>query len=109
MVIEPEKGRNKGPPGATAGLPSSADLRQLDKSKGTGLIVSHQRVLPPDPPYIGALPPGPALPEGDWFTRLQERWTNQRGQDLLFHMICPHQRVLTRMALNRRNTRCVNR
>lgn len=24
--------------------------------------------------YIGALPPGPAPPEGDWFTRLLERW-----------------------------------
>jgi hypothetical protein len=24
--------------------------------------------------YIGALPPGPAPPEGDWFTRLRERW-----------------------------------
>ena len=47
---------------------------QTDKSKGAGLIVSHQRVLPPDPPYIGALPLGPAPPEGDWFTRLRERW-----------------------------------
>lgn len=26
------------------------------------------------PRYIGALPPGPAPKEGDWFTRLQERW-----------------------------------
>ncbi len=26
------------------------------------------------PTYIGALPPGPAPPEGDWFTRLLERW-----------------------------------
>jgi hypothetical protein len=26
------------------------------------------------PSYIGALPPGPAPAEGDWFTRLQERW-----------------------------------
>jgi hypothetical protein len=26
------------------------------------------------PTYIGALPPGPAPAEGDWFTRLQERW-----------------------------------
>jgi hypothetical protein len=24
--------------------------------------------------YIGALPPGRAPPEGDWFTRLLERW-----------------------------------
>jgi hypothetical protein len=24
--------------------------------------------------YIGALPPGPAPPEGDWFTRLLQRW-----------------------------------
>ena len=24
--------------------------------------------------YIGALPPGPTPPEGDWFTRLLERW-----------------------------------
>jgi len=24
--------------------------------------------------YIGALSPGPAPPEGDWFTRLRERW-----------------------------------
>jgi hypothetical protein len=28
---------------------------------------------PPDG-FIGALPPGPAPPEGDWFTRLRERW-----------------------------------
>jgi hypothetical protein len=28
----------------------------------------------PDGTFIGALPPGPAPPEGDWFTRLQERW-----------------------------------
>jgi hypothetical protein len=26
------------------------------------------------PTYIGALLPGPAPPEGDWFTRLLERW-----------------------------------
>jgi hypothetical protein len=26
------------------------------------------------PGYIGALPPGPAPREGDWFTRLRERW-----------------------------------
>jgi hypothetical protein len=26
------------------------------------------------PTYLGALPPGPAPPDGDWFTRLQERW-----------------------------------
>jgi hypothetical protein len=24
--------------------------------------------------YLGPFPPGPAPPEGDWFTRLQERW-----------------------------------
>ncbi|HEX7376036.1 MAG TPA: protein kinase, partial [Pirellulales bacterium] len=28
------------------------------------------------PSYIGALPPGPAPKEGDWFTRLRERWTD---------------------------------
>lgn len=27
------------------------------------------------PGYLGALPPGPAPKEGDWFTRLQERWS----------------------------------
>ena len=26
------------------------------------------------PSYVGALPPGPAPKEGDWFTRLRERW-----------------------------------
>ncbi|HQU42315.1 MAG TPA: protein kinase, partial [Pirellulales bacterium] len=26
------------------------------------------------PDYIGALPPGPAPPDGDWFTRLREQW-----------------------------------
>ncbi len=26
------------------------------------------------PTYIGALPPGPAPADGDWFTRLRERW-----------------------------------
>lgn len=31
------------------------------------------------PVYIGALPPGPAPPEGDWFTRLQERWKDVVG------------------------------
>jgi len=34
--------------------------------------------LPKDPAgqplQFGALPPGPAPPEGDWFTRLLERW-----------------------------------
>ncbi|HTU21870.1 MAG TPA: protein kinase [Gemmataceae bacterium] len=28
------------------------------------------------PSYIGALPPGPAPKEGDWFTRLRQRWGN---------------------------------
>jgi hypothetical protein len=29
----------------------------------------------PDPPgYVGALPPGPAPKEGDWFMRLRDRW-----------------------------------
>jgi len=28
------------------------------------------------PIQFGALPPGPAPPEGDWFTRLRERWTD---------------------------------
>ncbi|HVX13044.1 MAG TPA: protein kinase [Pirellulales bacterium] len=31
------------------------------------------------PTYIGALPPGPAPKEGDWFTRLRERWRNGAG------------------------------
>ncbi|HVA50298.1 MAG TPA: protein kinase [Pirellulales bacterium] len=31
------------------------------------------------PDYVGALPPGPAPKEGDWFTRLRERW--QAGED----------------------------
>jgi hypothetical protein len=26
------------------------------------------------PSYIGALPPGPAPSQGDWFTTLRERW-----------------------------------
>jgi hypothetical protein len=26
------------------------------------------------PAYLGALPPGPAPQEGDWFTQLRERW-----------------------------------
>jgi hypothetical protein len=26
------------------------------------------------PSYVGALPPGPAPKEGDWFTRLRQRW-----------------------------------
>jgi hypothetical protein len=26
------------------------------------------------PGYIGALPPGPTPPDGDWFSRLRERW-----------------------------------
>ncbi|HTU19181.1 MAG TPA: protein kinase [Gemmataceae bacterium] len=28
------------------------------------------------PSYIGALPPGPAPKDGDWFTRLRQRWDN---------------------------------
>jgi hypothetical protein len=32
------------------------------------------------PNYIGALPPGPAPPEGDWFTRLRERWQEVREE-----------------------------
>ncbi|MEZ6129026.1 MAG: protein kinase [Planctomycetaceae bacterium] len=31
---------------------------------------------PEIPAYIGALPPGPAPPDGDWLTRLQDRWMN---------------------------------
>lgn len=31
-------------------------------------------VVPPGDPFPGALPPGPPPPEGDWFTRLQDRW-----------------------------------
>ncbi len=29
------------------------------------------------PSYIGALPPGPAPKDGDWFTRLRAKWTNK--------------------------------
>jgi serine/threonine protein kinase/pectin methylesterase-like acyl-CoA thioesterase len=29
------------------------------------------------PGYIGALPPGPAPKDGDWFTRLRERWSTE--------------------------------
>lgn len=29
------------------------------------------------PTYMGALPPGPAPKDGDWFTRLQERWLKE--------------------------------
>jgi hypothetical protein len=28
------------------------------------------------PSYLGALPPGPAPKDGDWFTRLRQRWDN---------------------------------
>jgi hypothetical protein len=31
------------------------------------------------PKHIGALPPGPAPPDGDWFTRLRERWLAPNG------------------------------
>jgi hypothetical protein len=30
------------------------------------------------PTFIGALPPGPAPKEGDWFTRLRERWRDRK-------------------------------
>ncbi len=30
------------------------------------------------PSYIGALPPGPAPKEGDWFTRLREKWLKDK-------------------------------
>jgi hypothetical protein len=32
------------------------------------------------PTYLGALPPGPAPPDGDWFTRLMERWKAVREE-----------------------------
>lgn len=32
------------------------------------------------PGYIGALPPGPAPAEGDWFTWLRERWSGPAAQ-----------------------------
>jgi hypothetical protein len=32
--------------------------------------------VPANDPFPGALPPGPAPAEGDWFTRLQDRWRN---------------------------------
>jgi len=32
------------------------------------------------PDFIGALPPGPAPAEGDWFTRLQHRWNESMGE-----------------------------
>jgi hypothetical protein len=31
--------------------------------------------------YIGALPPGPAPKEGDWFTRLRERWQTPENSE----------------------------
>jgi hypothetical protein len=30
------------------------------------------------PNYLGALPPGPAPKEGDWFTRLREKWRKEK-------------------------------
>ncbi len=56
---------------------------------GTGLDSSDAFRLKPDdrlatagagggaPSYIGPLPPGPEPREGDWFTRLRERWFNK--------------------------------
>lgn len=32
------------------------------------------------PSYIGALPPGPAPQDGDWFTRLRKHWSNENVQ-----------------------------
>lgn len=43
--------------------PTSPDYARLDPKS-----------LPEPTDRYGALPPGPAPPEGDWFTRLQERW-----------------------------------
>lgn len=40
-------------------------------NRPAGHFCSENRELPA---HIGALPPGPAPPEGDWFTRLLERW-----------------------------------
>lgn len=34
-----------------------------------------------DGSYLGALPPGPAPPQGDWFTRLRERWREALDKD----------------------------
>ncbi|HTU23360.1 MAG TPA: protein kinase, partial [Gemmataceae bacterium] len=35
------------------------------------------------PSYIGALPPGPAPKDGDWFTRLRQRWGNLTKSETL--------------------------
>jgi hypothetical protein len=48
-----------------AAEPGRIELNSQHASAGVGVSL---------PTYIGALPPGPAPPEGDWFTRLQERW-----------------------------------
>jgi hypothetical protein len=32
------------------------------------------------PNYVGALPPGPAPADGDWFTRLRERWIQRQTE-----------------------------
>src|SRR4029453_15562064 len=32
------------------------------------------------PAYIGALPPGPAPKEGDWFTRVRKRWLDSSAE-----------------------------
>ncbi len=52
--------------------PQPADPDSLRPRKGTKLATRGSGGEWPT--YIGALPPGPAPTNGDWFTRLRERW-----------------------------------
>jgi len=59
---------------------SDFDLLSTDTNSTDWLRPRHTSALVLSVPegaersYIGALPPGPAPPEGDWFTRLLDRW-----------------------------------
>lgn len=45
--------------------------------------------IPETGEYIGALPPGPAPAEGDWFTELLDRWRPEIKEYLEFQKSLP--------------------
>ncbi|MBX3450957.1 MAG: SUMF1/EgtB/PvdO family nonheme iron enzyme [Planctomycetaceae bacterium] len=58
------------PPRFLSTVPQESDYLRLDPNDP----LAHSGAGGEWPSYIGALPPGPAPQEGDWFTRLRERW-----------------------------------
>jgi hypothetical protein len=50
------------------------ELFSLARNEADYLRASGDALIVEGGGFIGALPPGPVPPEGDWFTRLRERW-----------------------------------